>query len=188
MTEKKPRLPKGDMFMPDTTIKDMRGTYKKEKNAGAALRLLACIKRKEGHTLRYIGRAINCRFETVGAWLRRMHRLGLKGRYHDKHPGATCKLTPEQLVELKEDLVSGPVKCGFDSGMWTAPMVIIHVRNKFGIQYKSSGMGFLLHRLGFSWRKARPRHPKAASPEQTEEFKKKLHTWQTNMPARDMSS
>ena len=136
MIEKKPRLPKGDMFMPDTTIEELDGMYIKEKNPGAILRLLACIKRKQGYTLREIGRDINRRFETVGAWLRRMHRLGLRGRYHDKHPGAACKLAPEQLTQLKKDLVSGPVACGFDSGMWTAPMVTIHVRDKFGIQYK----------------------------------------------------
>ena len=99
MTEKKPRLPKGNMFMPDTTIKDMRSIYKKEKNAGAALRLLACIKRKEGHTLRNIGRAINCRFETVGAWLRRMHRLGLKGRYHKP------KTIQASLEEFVDDII-----------------------------------------------------------------------------------
>ncbi|MXY61637.1 MAG: hypothetical protein F4Y82_05965 [Cenarchaeum sp. SB0665_bin_23] len=50
MTEKRPRLPKGNMFMPDTTIEELRDIY---KNAGTILRMLAYIKRKEYHTPLY---------------------------------------------------------------------------------------------------------------------------------------
>ena len=67
-------------------------------------------------------------------------------------------------------------------------MVIIHVRNKFGVEYKSSGMEDLLHRIGFSWRKARPQHPKAASEEEKMKFKKKLRSWLPNTNARDTPS
>ena len=30
-----------------------------------------------------------------------MQHMSLAGRYHDEHPGAACKLKPEQLAELK---------------------------------------------------------------------------------------
>ncbi len=50
MTEKRPRLPKGNMFMPNTTIEELRDIY---NNTGTILRLLACIKRKEYHTPLY---------------------------------------------------------------------------------------------------------------------------------------
>ena len=52
-------------------------------------------------------------------------------------------------------------------------MILIHVKNKYDIAYTNSGMTDMLHRLGLSWRKPRPKHPKAAIKEQQEEFKKK---------------
>ncbi len=94
MAEKRPRLSTGNIFMPDTIIEELRDIY---KNTRTILKLLACIKRKEVNTLSDIGRAINCWFKTVSAWLWCIHRLGLEGRYHDTHPGAACKLAPEQL-------------------------------------------------------------------------------------------
>ena len=86
------------------------------------------------------------------------------------HPGAEYKLNYMQLDELRQDLIDGPTKCGFESGMWTAPLVIVHVQNKYNIEYKNSGMPYLLHRMGFSWRKARPRHPNIPIKEETKEF------------------
>ena len=182
------RLPKGEEFMPDVSIGQLENAIKKEKNVGAYNRLRAALKRKEGKTLHEIEDILDKSIRTVGRWLHRMHHMGLAGRYHNKHPGAACKLKPEQLVELKEDLIAGPVKCGFESGMWTAPMIIIHVRNKFGVEYKSSGMEDLLHRMGFSWRKARPKHPKAASEEEKAKFKKKLRSGLLNTNAWDIPS
>ncbi len=182
------RLPKGDKFMPNVSVKQLNSAIRKEKNANAHNRLRAALKRKEGMTLRQIEAVLDKSFGMIGKWLHRMHRMGLAGRYHDMHPGAACKLKPERLVELKKDLIAGPIECGFESGMWTAPMVIAHVYSKFDIKYKSSGMEDLLHRMGFSWRKARPRHTKAASEEEKEKYKKKLHSWLPNTNAGDTQS
>lgn len=168
------RLPKGEDFMPNVTDDAIRRMRKKEKSANACLRLHACWFRKKGYTLRQIGDVLDTPFCTVADWLRRMHRMGLEGRYPDKQPGAECKLNSTQLEYLREDLIAGPDKCGFESGMWTVPLVIAHTRKKFNIEYKASGMLFLLHRMGFAWRKPRPRHPKAPTQEEIKEYKKKL--------------
>ena len=173
----KQRLPKGNDFMPDVTIETIRKMRKKEKNANASLRLQASFFRKKGYSLRKIGDILDTSFGTVADWLRRMHKMGLEGRYHSPRPGAECKLNHIQLDELMQDLIAGPSNCGFESGMWTAPLVIAHVRNKYHIEYKVSGMLCLLHRMGFSWRKARPRHPKAPDEEEIKEFKK---SWTLN--------
>ena len=57
--------------------------------------------------------------------------------------------------------------------MWTAPVIMRHVKNRFGVEYSSGGMYHLLRRMGFSWQAPRPLHPKSASKEEQEEFKKK---------------
>ena len=42
-----------------------------------------------------------------------MQHMGLAGRYQ----ASGGRMGPEQLAELKEDLIAGPTKCGFESGM-----------------------------------------------------------------------
>ena len=171
--------------MPDVSMEQLNKAIRKEKNAGAYNRLRAAQLRRKGKTLHEIEVILDKSIRTIGRWLHRMQHMGLAGRYHDKHPGAACKLKPEQLAELKEDLIAGPTKCGFESGMWTVPMIIVHVHAKFDIEYRSSGMEDLLHRMGFSWRKARPKHPKSASKEEREKFKKKPRSWLPNTNTGD---
>ena len=43
----------------------------------------------------------------------------------------------ETRMELRKNMVVGPVECGFESGMWTAPMFIAHVHRKFDIEWKT---------------------------------------------------
>ena len=159
--------------MPDTSIDELHELCKSEKKSGALLRLKACILRKKGHSLRDMVDNMSIPLTTVSSWLRRMHAMGPRGRYHDTHPGAACKMTPEQISEFKADLLAGPTVFGFESGMWTVNMILIHVKNKYDIAYTNSGMRDMLHRLGLSWRKPRPKHPKAPIKEQKKEFKKK---------------
>jgi len=44
---------------------------------------------------------------------------------------------------------------------------------RFGVEYRTVSMYDILHRLGFSWRKPRPKHPKSASESAKRAFKKK---------------
>ena len=62
-------------------------------------------------------------------------------------PGDEYKLNYLQLDGLRQDLIDGPTKCGFEFGIWTLPLVIAHVRNKYNIEYKNGGMPCLLHRM-----------------------------------------
>jgi len=73
--------------------------------------------------------------------------LGESGIYDKTAPGASCKLTPEQLRQLRTDLVAGPDRCVFESSLWTARLLIVHVGKKFGVKYASSSMYDLLHRM-----------------------------------------
>ena len=54
---------------------------------------------------------------------------------------------------------AGRSRCGLESGVWTAPLVVEHVRRRYGTQYALTSMYDLLHRIGFSCRR-----PKASAP------------------------
>lgn len=171
---KKSGIPTGSEFLPGTSKKYLQEARKREADPKAANRLLAYIKRKERMSIRRIGSTLELPYSTVRGWLVRAVRDGIAGRYDEQIPGRPCKLDERQLEQLKEDLTAGPQACGFGSGVWTAPLVVIHVRKKYGVEYVQRGMYDLLVRLGFSCRKPRPRHPDSASESEREEFKKKL--------------
>ena len=129
--------------------------------------------RKEGMSIRQICGALNRSYSTVRDWLMRAMQMGPDGRYDILNAGAPNKLGPEQLEALHDDLVSGPRSCGFESGTWTALLLAGHIERKFGVSYATVSIYDILHRMGFSCRKPRPRHPNAASRQAMAWFKKK---------------
>jgi len=161
-------------FLKGIDAAELRRMHKKEKNPKARDRLLAYAMRKEGMSVYAIANYLNKPYSTIRDWLGRAVRNGLDGIHDKKNPGATCKLTPGQLEQLRADLIAGPDKCGFASSLWTAPLLAAHVRKRFGVEYAVVSMYKLLHRMGFSSRRPRPRHPKSASKSAQTAFKKKL--------------
>ncbi len=169
----KKELPTGTAFLYGIASKDeLFRMHKSEKDAKAAIRLLAYHMRKCGASIYDIAEKLSRPYGTVRYWLVRAHKHGLEGRFDIKH-GAPCRLDKKQLERLRADLIKGPDNCGFKATTWTGPLVIAHVKKKFGITYAETSMYDLLHRIGFSCRKPRPKHPKSASESEKKEFKKK---------------
>ncbi len=166
-------IPADRRFLSGVSSVRLRSMHKKETDPRAAARLLAYAMRKEGMSIRQICRALNRSYSTVRDWLVRAAQLGTYGRYDIKNKGAPNKLDPEQTKQLRADLLAGPRSCGFESGVWTAPLLAAHIRKKFGVQYATVSIYDILHRMGFSCRKPRPKHPKSASESEKKEFKKK---------------
>jgi transposase len=99
------------------------------------------------------GRAILKRYNARGP-------EGLTDRRRDN--GARFKLTPPQQAELFAALQKPPP----DHGLWSGPKVAAFVQDRFGIAIvKQTGWQWLKE-LGFRLVVPRPRHPKAATPEQ----------------------
>ncbi len=82
-----------------------------------------------------IAASLNKPYSTIRDWLGRAVRDGLGGIYDETRPGATCKLTPGQMEQLRADLIAGPDRCGFASSLWTAPLLAAHIRKRFGVEY-----------------------------------------------------
>jgi len=166
-------IPAGGRFLPGHGVAGLRRRHGEEKDPVTALRLLAYAKRKEGMTVRRICADIGRPYTTVRGWLVRAARRGIAGRHDEVRPGTRCRLDESRLARLRDDLIAGPHSCGPGSGMWTAKLLIPHIRKKYGVEYRTSGIHYLLHGMGFSSRKPRPRHPEPASEPEKRAFKKK---------------
>jgi transposase len=76
--------------------------------------------------------------------------------------GAEPKLSPEQQAQLLAALQAPPS----DHGLWSGPKVAAYVRDRFGVEVRKQTGWQWLKDLGFRLVVPRPRHPKAATPEQ----------------------
>lgn len=103
------------------------------------------------------GRAILKRYKARGP-------EALSDRRRDN--GARFKLTPPQQAQLFAALQKSPP----DHGLWSGPKVAAFVRDRFGVAIVNQTGWPWLKELGFRLVVPRPRHPKAATPEQQREW------------------
>ena len=106
----------------------------KEGDPKAAARLLAYMHRKQGRSIRAICGMPGEPYSTVRGWPVRAVQVGVSGRHGIRNKGAPAKLDPAQTGQLRADLVAGPGECGSGSCTWTAPLIIGHVRKRFGVR------------------------------------------------------
>ena len=96
-----------------------------------------------------------------------------------RHNGrAPALLKPDVLERLRVRLADPPP----DGGLWTSGKVARWMAGALGLEAVSAQRGWeALRRIGWSIQKPRPRHPKAATPEEGAAFKK---NWTRSLPKR----
>jgi len=169
------KLPKGDDFLPGVSIQELRRLYGMEKKAKPKLRLLCAIHRKEGASIDDIARYANMKRRTVHATLWRFVERGIDAKDSLKRSGRPPKLTLEQRKKLIKRLDQGPPYN--KGGLWTTKDVQEYIRREFGVSYTHGHVWELLRAAGFSLQRPRPRHYKAPSKEEVDDFKKRLACW-----------
>ena len=98
---------------------------------------------------------------SVNRWLQWYEDSGIEGLATSKAPGPAPKLTAEQFEELGRVIEKGPLAAGYQSGVWTGPMIGDLIEERFGIRYHNHHVPRLLHTLGFSVQRPRKRLAKA---------------------------
>jgi len=162
-------LPKGEDFLPRVSLGTLRSLYEEEKSYKAKSRLLVALKRKEGESMDTIAQQLEMQRITVNKMLHRFQLRGVSAKDDEKGRGRRKELTEPQLKNLRKQLLRGPRKG--QNPLWTTKMVMGHVEKKYGKKYTVRHMRRLLHQLGFSVQKPRPRHY-MADVKQQEHFKK----------------
>ena len=162
-------LAKGNDFLPEFSIDELREIMRCEKEPRAKLRLLAALKRKEGQAFDSIAKQLEMKRITTNKLLHRFQEKGISAKDDEQRSGRPRELSKAQLKNLKKRLIAGPRKG--QSPLWTTKMVKAYVEKKYGTKYTTRHMRRLLCQLGFSVQKPRPRHYKADLEKQAH-FKK----------------
>lgn len=144
------KLPIGSKFLPKVEITRLQKMQNSETNDKIKLKLSVCIMRKNGTSIRNISDKTNLPYTTINDWLTLIHNNGIKSLYKKNSHGPQCKLSIEQLKELKEELKAGPRHCGFESNIWTSKLITVHIQRRYGVRYTIRGAHNLIDRIGFS--------------------------------------
>ena len=98
---------------------------------------------------------------SVNRWLQWYEALGIEGLLTGTPPGAAARLTEAQRTELTTVVEAGPLAAGYQSGVWTGPMIGDLIEQRFGVRYHNHHIPRLLHQLGFSVQRPRKRLARA---------------------------
>ncbi len=158
--------------MPGVSEKRLEKAARREKDKCAKFRLLACLDRKKGHSIRRISGDLKTAYPAIRDWLLRMRDRGLKGRFSARPRGRRAGLPLQIIRTVRRRLKRSPKKCGFETGSWQMDMVTEMIRKEFGVTVRARTLRRWLRRIGFSWRKDRYVPYRSVSKEGQEEFKR----------------
>lgn len=98
---------------------------------------------------------------SVNRWLQWYEAMGIDGLLTGIAPGAAPRLTDAQRAELTATIEAGPLAAGYQSGVWTGPMIGDLIEQRFTVRYHNHHVPRLLHQLGFSVQRPRKRLARA---------------------------
>lgn len=120
-------------------------------------RLRGVVLAMEGHTAPQIARMVGRGRRTVQEWIRRFNEEGVDGLHNRPLPGQPTKLKRADEAAFLARLDGGPTEA---DGVCTLRGEDIGriLDEEFGAKYSITGVYDLLHRLGYSSLRPRPRH------------------------------
>ncbi len=98
---------------------------------------------------------------SVNRWLQWYDADHVEGLRTSIAEGPAPKLTEEQREALAIIIELGPIQAGYQSGVWTGPMIGDLIEERFGVRYHNHHVPRLLHQLKFSVQRPRKRLARA---------------------------
>jgi transposase len=109
-----------------------------------ARRLQAWQLKHKGWAQRQIAEAFGVSEGAVSQWMTRAREGGVEALRRRPPPGASRRLSPEQLTRLPALLQRGAEAFGFRGQVWTRARVAVVIRFAFGVSYHTVQVGRLL--------------------------------------------
>lgn len=145
----------------------MKNTYKPNERARRleARRFKAGAYFEEGKSQIWVAKHFNVSRPTVHDWYWRWNKSGIAALKATKPSGVKPKLLRSKFKKVEKILMSGPIKAGYSTPLWTLPRVAEIIKKQTRVIYHPGHVSKLLHMLGWSpqkpVRRARERDEKA---------------------------
>lgn len=153
-------------------LEELRRLERNEKNADKARRMRIVILAIEGWTAPAVAMAVGLSRRICQRWVARYNAAGLAGLEDLRGQTPGTPLSQEQEEVFRERVEAGPTDEDSVCSLRGRDFQRI-LADEFNILRSLSSVYWLLHRLGYSYLRPRPRHYKA-DPQAIEDFKQ---TW-----------
>jgi Transposase and inactivated derivatives len=95
--------------------------------------------------------------QTVYRWLGVLQEEGIDGLREMSKGGRPSLMSDEQIGQLREALLAGPMAAGYGTDLWTLKRVRLLIEKRFGIRYSDVNVWRILGAMGFSSQKPEKR-------------------------------
>jgi transposase len=116
-------------------------------------RLAAAKELLSGVTQSQVARRYGVSRTTASRWHRSIVQKGYEGLRKRRATGRPCRLTTDQVEEIRRMYTSGAQAFGFPTDRWTTARLAQAIERRFGIHYDQDHVGRLLHKFGLRQRK-----------------------------------
>jgi|TARA_Y100000310_G_C20548280_1_gene746709 transposase len=169
------------------SVSELEQQYRAAKEAAAARHYQAIWLLAKGHTVPEVAEMTSFGRRWLEQLLSRYNArgpsaLGDQRRHNGRAPSI---LKPALLERLKPRLETPPP----DGGLWTGPKVAAWLADELGLEKVAPQRGWeALRAIGWTIQVPRPRHPRAATAEEQEAFKKSSPQWSGRKPSASRRS
>ncbi len=152
-----------DFSLTPAQLKELRYAHsaaKRIQDVRLAYRLNAVILLGSGWTVIQVSQALLLDEETIRTYFNRYKAFGVIGLSQDKHTGSECRLSDDQIEQLKAFMDKHICLSSAEP--------ISFIKGSFDIDYTPRGMGKLLKRIGYTYKKPKLVPGKANAEKQLE--------------------
>jgi transposase len=167
-----------DYRLSATEIADLRAAHRATRDVREAYRINAVILLGQGRPAADVADALLIDPDTVRSYYKRYKKGGVQELLRMSFVGSEAWLDADQLRELDAHLQ--------DELYPTAEAIARFVEQRWGVRYTPSGMTALLHRLGYSYKKAKLEPGRHPAPEVQEAFVEKYLNFKENKAEADV--
>ena len=155
------------------SVRKLESISKLKANAEIRDRIRAVIHAMKGLSAPKIADKLGYSRRWAQSWIERYNESGLDGLRDLPRSGQPVKLSEDQMLWLQNRIEAGPLPTD-KFNVFRGKDIMEMIENQFGVTYGLSGVYLLLSRLGYSYIKPRPLHPKN-NPEEMALWLKKNH-------------
>jgi transposase len=127
------------------TTSEIEELLKSKDDYKVALRLLCMLSLSKGESTRKTQDLIRLSHNQIAIWAKRFNSEGIDGLKDKTKSGRKSKLNFEQLDWLRNLILnSSPLEFGYNTEIWTAPMLIEQIQNNCNVKYSDDAIYIIL--------------------------------------------
>lgn len=128
----------------------LRKEAHRDKKPRVALRIQAIILSLQQHSSVEIANLLKVHRSRVYSWISNWNEYRDEGLFEGFRSGRPARLSESDKETLYDIVDSGPVAYGYDSGIWTSPMIVQVIEEQFDVNYHPGHVRKILKELGMS--------------------------------------